>query len=171
MLHREELILGGAIRVFGVVGVRLPSIEQWNDPSLWRSAFDGLADGPPFVAESYLGDQYRVIDGGVVRWSPETGGQEGIGVTLDKWLASVRSDPGAEVPLWLLEDWEALHGTLPPDDHLAPSVPYILGGDYQLGNLHAISGVSDLHWRAQLATKLRDLPDGSEIRLHVKWEP
>jgi hypothetical protein len=165
------LIADGAIRVFGATGTRLPSVEQWNVPSLWRDSYDGLADGPPFIAESFIGEQYRIVDGEVVRWNPETGGHEPSGRTLDGWLALVRSEASMEVPTWLLRDWEALHGPLPPTVHLAPSVPIVLGGLYDLGNLHSVAAVSDLRWRAQLATQLRDLPDGAEVRLHVKWEP
>src|SRR6476660_10382328 len=101
----EELIAGGAIRVFGATGTRLPSVEQWNVPSLWRDTYDGLADGPPFVAESFMGEQYRTLDGEVVRWNPETGEHDLCGGTLDEWLALVRSDASAEVPTWLLQDW------------------------------------------------------------------
>lgn len=167
----EELIAGGAIRVFGRVGGRLPSLEDWNAPRRWRDAFDGLADGPPFIAESFLGEQYRIVDGEVVRWNPETGQQEPCGASIGDWLTLVRFDPSAEVPLWLLEDWRRLHGILPPGHHLAPSVPFVLGGGYDLSNLYPLAAVSDLRWRAQLATQLRDMPDGAEVRLHVKWEP
>ncbi len=167
----EELIAGGAIRVFGATGTRLPSVEQWNVASLWRDKYDGLADGPPFVAESFMGEQYRMADGEVVRWNPETGEHDRSGRALDEWLALVRSDASAEVPTWLLREWEAIHGPLPPNEHLAPSVPIVLGGSYALSNLYSIAAVADLRWRAQLAAQLRDLPDGADVRLHVKWEP
>jgi hypothetical protein len=166
----EELIADGAIRLFGDRGLLLPSREQWNSGSLWRYAFEGLADGPPFVAESFLGEQYRVVDGIVARWNPETGEQEETDLTLQDWLALVRDDPSAEVPVCLLEDWEAENGRLPPDRHLAPRVPFVLGGGYEVDNLYSLPAVSDLRWRAQIATQIRSLPDGADVRVHVKWE-
>lgn len=167
----EEIIGGGAVRIFGPVARRLPSIEAWNDPGLWRDAFADLADGPPFVAENFLGEQYRIVDEAVFCWNPETGEQEPTGMTFGDWLARVRSDPGSEVPTWLLDDWQAAHGPLSPGDHLAPLVPFVLGGGYEVENLHATPGVADLRWRAQLAVQLQDLPDGTDVRLHVKREP
>jgi hypothetical protein len=53
---------------------------------------------------------------------------------------------------------------------LAPKVPFVLGGEFELGNMYAADAGSDLAWRAQLAQQIRDLPDGAEVTLHVRWE-
>ena len=163
----EEVIAGGAIRVFGLTGTLLPSVSAWNDPDLWRAAFDGLADGTPFFAENFLGEQYRIVEGEVTRWDPDTCDHELCGADLDGWLARVRADPAGAAPLWMHEEWEATHGALSTQNHLAPRVPYVLGGEYSLDNVRDLDSVTDLRLRATLATRIRDLPDGASIEFDV----
>ena len=158
-------------RLFGRVNDGMRSIREWNAPELWRDAYAGLADGPDFLAENFLGEQYRLIDGIVCRWDPETGEHESLGAEWESWQMRVETDPSAEAPVWLLEDWEAQNGRLSPREHLAPRVPFVLEGEFDVSNLYRIDAVSDLRWRAQLATQVRTVPDGASVRLHVKWEP
>jgi RHS repeat-associated protein len=167
--RREALIAGGAIRVRGDAGTRLLSIEAWNRAELWRGDYGDLAQGSDFVAETFLGEQYRIDSAGVFRWDPETGQQDLVADSFEEWLAKVSRDPGSEVPDWLLADWVAVHGPLPTTSHLLPAVPYVLGGDYDVANLTAIDAVASMRWRAQLARQIRDLPDGEPVKLRVDW--
>jgi hypothetical protein len=169
-LTAGELIAGTAIRIFGRTGHLLRSIADWNDPSLWRGEFDGLADGPDFIAESFLGEQYRVIDGRVVRWNIETGESQRIEASWEDWLLDVRADPESEVAVWLLEEWQLRYRSIKPTEHLAPKQPFVLGGGFHAENLYAVESASNLRWHAQLARQLRDVPDGAEVRVTVRWD-
>lgn len=165
----EELIAGAALRVFGTRAYALKSSSEWNDLALWRSAYDGLADGPEFLAENFLGEQYRSIGGRIVRWNIETAESEPTGLSWAEWLETARRDPATLVPIWLLQDWEIQNRVLEPHEHLAPKRPFVLGGEFQAANLYAVESVSNLRWNAQLACGLRDVPDGEEVRISLRW--
>jgi hypothetical protein len=168
---QPELILsGGAIRVFGDIGQQLPSRPTWNDATGWKGKYVNIPIPGEVVAESFLGDQYLVVDLLVARWDPESGDTEPTGLSLDDWIARMREDASTEVPVWLLSEFERSNGSLAVTEHLAPRLPFILGGEFEVDNLYAADAVKDLEWRAQLAVQLRDLPDGAEVKLHVRWE-
>jgi hypothetical protein len=166
----EQILGGGAVRVFGDVGEKLPSRAAWNDPIGWKREFGAILPAGEIFAESFLGDQYVVVEELVSRWDPETGEAEPTGLSLSAWIERVRSDAADQQPVWLLEAWEQANGGLPVTHHLAPKVPFVLGGEFEVDNLCSVDAASDLAWRAQLALQIRDLPDGAEVKLHVRWE-
>ena len=168
---QPELILGGgAIRVFGDIGERLPARAQWNDPAGWKSNYGDIPIPGEVLAEGFLGDQYLLVDRLVVRWDPETGETEPTGMRLDEWIQAMREDASSQEPVWLLEAWEESNGPLPVTQHLAPKQPFVLGGAFEVDNLFATDANSDFAWRGQLALQIGDLPDGAEVKLHVRWE-
>jgi hypothetical protein len=48
---------------------------------------------------------------------------------------------------------------------LLPKIPFILGGRYESSNLYAVDAVTGMCYRGELWQQLRDLPDGSQVRL------
>ncbi len=167
---REQILGAGAIRVFGDLGEYLPSRSVWNEASGWKRHYTDVPVPDVVIAESFLGEQYAVVDSVVVRWDPETGETESKGLSEGGWIAAMEDDPSVDAPVWLLQAWELANGALPLTQHLAPKVPFVLGGEFELGNMYAADAGSDLAWRAQLAQQIRDLPDGAEVTLHVRWE-
>jgi hypothetical protein len=76
-----------ALHVFasGWAGDEL-SVEEWNSASLWRNAFDGMADGLVFFAEDLFGSQFALRNGEVVSFDPETGGVEHLADSMRRGL-------------------------------------------------------------------------------------
>jgi hypothetical protein len=48
-----------------------------------------------------------------------------------------------------------------------PKIPFILGGQYTFDNLYAGSPLEGMTFKGDLAMQIRDLPDGTKIRLRV----
>lgn len=51
---------------------------------------------------------------------------------------------------------------------LAPAVPFVLGGSYDVGALRAKSDVELARFRASVFAQIRDLPDGAQIRITLE---
>ncbi len=67
----------------------------------------------------------------------------------------------------LAHGWQQRHGPLPPGVRLVPNVPFVLGGDHVVENLHPLPAVQGMQLRTELAVRLRDLPDGTRVRYRV----
>ncbi len=147
-----------------VVGV---SLGDWNAEDLWRAGYEGITDGLTFFAEDIFGHQFAIGSGGVYRFDPETGERERIAADLKEWALLILGDYKVETGYPLAHEWQRLHGPLPVGKRLVPKLPFVLGGEFSVDNLHAQDAVEAMCYRASIATQLRDLPDGATIRLQV----
>ena len=143
------------------------SLEEWNEPSLWIDAYDGLAANVFFFAEDVFGNQFGFTQNGVVSWDAETGAQALVGADAEEWARAVLEDAGFMTGWTLGHDWQAKYGALAPGQRLAPKVPFVLGGDFAVDNLFAIEAGEGMRLRSAVATAVRDHPDGSAIRYLV----
>jgi hypothetical protein len=142
-------------------------VIEWNEPALWRDAYEGAADGPVYFAEDLFGVQFGLREGAVVRFDPETGESEVIAANLEAWASLVLGDPDYWTGAPVARAWQAEHGPLVPGRRLLPATPFVLGGGYELANFAAIHVVEGMRFRGNVAAQLRELPDGAEVVLKV----
>ncbi len=157
--------LESALHVFPVgsevVGV---SLGDWNAKELWRSMYEGITDGLTFFAEDVFGHQFAIGSGGVYRFDPETGERERIATDLEEWASIILGDYKVETGYPLAHEWQLRNGPLPAGKRLVPKLPFVLGGEFSVDNLHAQDAVEAMRYRASIATQLRGLPDGATVR-------
>jgi hypothetical protein len=46
-------------------------------------------------------------------------------------------------------------------------VPFVLGGEFVLDNLYLAVAVEGMRFRADIASQIKELPDGAQIRLNI----
>jgi hypothetical protein len=46
-------------------------------------------------------------------------------------------------------------------------VPFVLGGEFVLDNLYLAVAVEGIRSRADIASQIKELPDGAQIRLNI----
>jgi len=51
---------------------------------------------------------------------------------------------------------------------LSPKIPFVMGGDYEVDFLYSIESVKAMRFRGSVAIQIRELPDGSKVRVIVK---
>jgi hypothetical protein len=158
----------GALHVFSDLGSPLePGIVRWNESSLWRDAYEGLAESGLFFAEDVFGNQFCWRDGGVSAFDAETGAFEHMASGIEEWAGRVL----AEYNLWtgfkLAHEWQVDNGALPVGRRLLPKRLFVLGGEYEVKNLYAADAVRGMRYRGSVATQIRDVPDGSTIKLTI----
>lgn len=140
---------------------------DWNREDLWRSAYEGMADGAVFFAEDVFGTQFCLREDIVATFDPETGAFETMASSLEHWAQLILDDHAYWTGHPLAHDWQAAHGPLPVGSRLLPVTPFVLGGEYTLENLRAIVATEGMRYRASIAHQIRDLPDGAQIELRV----
>ena len=143
------------------------TLEEWNDPEPWRGAYGSLADGHLFFAEDAFGGQFSIRDEAVCTFDPETGDAEILATDLEGWADKILSDYAVLTGSPLGHDWQVRHGPLPIGQRLAPKLPFVLGGEFVVDNLFAVDAVEGMRMRGDLASQLRDRPDGATVRYHV----
>lgn len=142
-------------------------LTLWNSDELWRSEYEDMAQGCLFFAEDVFGEQFCIADGAVWRFNPETGERKHMADSLAGWIERIFDDFVTETGYPLAAIWQERHGLLRADQRLVPHTPFVLGGQFTLDNLQAQEAVKGMRSRANVARKIRNLPNGSSVRLII----
>ncbi len=159
-----------ALHVFPSTLANVPvmTLEQWNAAPLWVGGYADAAVECLFFAEDIFGTQFCLSHGRVWSFDPETGDKTEVAATIDGWAATILADPDVQLGSGLAAAWERAHGPLPEGQRLVPVTPFVLGGDFTLENLRAMSAVESMRYRADVASQLRGVPDGTAVDLRVR---
>lgn len=158
----------GALHVLSDMGNSEENgIVAWNDRSLWRQDYEGMADSGLFFAEDVFGNQFVLRDNVVWTFDPETGMSEEMAHGIEDWAEKVLADFGFWTGHPVAHEWQASHGQLPLGARLLPVRPFVLGGEFSVENLRALNDVQGMKYRASLAVQIRDLPDGASVKFQV----
>lgn len=154
------------VRPVGDTPNRGDGLIVWNDPSRWIDSYTdpALADRT-FFAEDVFGDQFSLRDGRVERMNAETGQFSEMADSLETWAALMLEEFEAETGYEVARDWQKEHGPLPEGFRLVPRKPFLIGGEYEVGNLIAKDEVAAMRMRGKFASHIRNLPDGAKIRV------
>lgn len=142
-------------------------LDRWNEHCCWRYAFDGMADGCLFFAEDAFGGQFAIKSDGIYHFDPETGSQELLSGDLESWAEALISDYEVLTGYPLAHEWQVSHGEIPSGSRLVPKRPFVLGGSFSIDNLYLISSAKGMRLRGSIATQIRDLPDGSAVKIEI----
>lgn len=139
------------------------SLERWNSPDLWRGRYSDVDEGWVFFGQDIFGEQFFLAGDVVGKFNPETGDVEQFAVNLEDWAKNILDDYEVTTGHPLEHAWQVAHGGLRRGDRLVPKIPFVAGGQYSLGNLHACESLRSMYLRADLARQIRDLPDGAQF--------
>jgi hypothetical protein len=142
-------------------------LVRWNAPSLWRDSFDSMADDYTFFAEDVFGGQFALAIGGVYSFDPETADAVLIGDTLEEWAEHILEEYEVLTGYPLAHDWQVRFGPLQSGTRLIPKIPFVLGGEFELGNVFAGDAVQGMRMRGEVAVQIRDLPDGTKVQYRI----
>lgn len=148
-------------------GVPPLGVLEWNQKQLWKGSYNLELDHVLFFAEDAFGCQHGVIDDKVSLFDPETGQFEELASTLQGWAQAIIEDYEYRTGYPLAHAWQIQNHPLRPGTRLLPNVPFVLGGKYDLDNLHVTDDVEGMKFRASVANQIRDVPDGGQIVLEV----
>lgn len=110
-----------------------------------------------------FGDIFLLLGEGVARLSTETSAVDEFWPSIEAWLSELKDDPDTMVGRGFLLNWQSQNGDLKNGHRLAPKMPFIFGGSYDLENIVSLPIQEILGFRAHIARQIRDLPDGSRI--------
>lgn len=164
-------VFESALHVFPRGGVEsVMSLDRWNSASLWRGDYHELAEGCLFFAEDIFGGQFCIKDDRIFTFDPETGELEGIADAMEGWAQVILEDCEVLTGYPLAHAWQENLGPIAPGMRLVPKIPFVLGGEYEVENLHLLDAVKGMKLRASLAWQIRNLPDGAQVEYRITDE-
>jgi hypothetical protein len=140
-------------------------LQAWNEKKLWRDWYQELTDGLFFFAEDIFGGQFALRGDEIVSFEPESGEIEFIAPSIERWAHELLLNYAGLTGYPLAHSWQSLNGRIPIGKRLLPKTPFILGGLYEDNNLYALDAVKGMRYRGELWEQLRDLPDGTQVKL------
>lgn len=158
-------------RVFGMTSdEQIPSIEEWNK-SDWKLAYGPLADGLLFVAEDIFGDQYGYSFRGekreFIKFYCEGEEIELLG-GINWFLGALATPVKSGAIDGQLIAAAAAKGLNPSsNEHLAFTVPLVVGGCRDVSNLAVESVPLHLGMLAQLSLRNASLADEAPIAVFL----
>lgn len=120
-----------------------------------------------FFAEDVFGGQFCIKDSKVYTFDPETGSLEYLADDIESWVQILLSDYEVLTGYPLAHQWQKQNGQLPAGKRLLPKLPFVLGGEFVLDNLYLADAVEGMRFRADIASQIKDLPDGAQIRFNL----
>jgi hypothetical protein len=153
LLVRPGCIAGGAII----------DARSWNEPGLWKSSYGELEPDAFCFAEDAFGNQFAVQSEGVIRFDSETAECQAFAGSLDEWATKILEDYELHTGYVLARDWQVLHGPMPAGSRLLARRPFVLGGEYAVGNLICWNDVKGMRARGALARQLKHVPEGGRV--------
>jgi hypothetical protein len=164
------VLRGGALHVRGAV--RAPEwhslANAWQGSRAFHLLYPVVSpDDIPF-AQDCLGDQFLLRHGRVVRLSAEHGELEPLDIDLSTFLASASHDPVEFLLSEPLLTQTGQGGRLQPGELLLAYPPYCTNQASQGTALKAVPAVEVIEFHADFARRIRDLPDGSRVRIVVE---
>jgi hypothetical protein len=142
----------------------------WGERALWRLFPAVGAVDVPF-AEDFLGDQYLLREGQVLRLDAEIGSLGTLPYDLGSLVAAIERDPVATLRLEPLLEFRRLGGVLAPGQLLSVYPPFCTEESARGVSLRAIAAADLISSLADLARQLAAVPDGGRVRIVVEKVP
>jgi hypothetical protein len=143
------------------------SLDDWNEDTLWRKYYNGLADDCLFFAEDVLGCQFCIKKDQIYSFDPETGMLDYLADDIEGWAKVIISNYKTLTGYPLAYQWQKRNGILPAKKRLLPKIPFVVGGEFVLDNLYLADTVEGMRSRANFANQIKGLPDGAKIKFDV----
>ncbi|MCW3010371.1 MAG: hypothetical protein JWO90_775 [Solirubrobacterales bacterium] len=151
-----------ALQVFPAAAAGgVPSVAEVN--AALAEAFGELAAGHVAFGQDLFGVLFTWHEDHVCAFDPETAEHEPVADDVEGWAAALLAEPEELVGSAFAFDWQERHGAVEPGERLVPLLPFVLGGEYDDGNLEPRGSLQALRERAALARVVATLPDGAEV--------
>lgn len=142
-------------------------LDDWNENTLWRNDYKGLADGCLFFAEDVFGGQFCIKNNHIYTFDPETGALAYLADDIEGWAKAIISDYDVLTGYSLAHQWQKQNDQLPAKKRLLPKLPFVAGGRFVLDNLYLADAGEGMRFRADIANQIKGLPDGAQIKFNV----
>ncbi len=138
-----------------------------NGPRALHEHYQDVDKGDMAFAEDFLGDQFLLRDGQVLRLYAETGELEALSPDIDTFFDQLMADPDDLLDLPdFLQEWHR-DGQLTPDKAVHVHPPFCMENPSQDYSFQPIPRLELLDCHIHLSKTLAGLPDGAQIEFQI----
>lgn len=138
--------------------------------ALFHKYFGKLTDNLFSFGQDIFGFQFAFVKDStqIIYFNSETGEREVMGNNFNDWLQVLDSRLEYYTGEPLMKDWIKEKGPIAPEVRLIPIKPFVIGGDYEIYNLHTLAFPKYLDYYSDIAHQISNIPDGTPVKLTVK---
>lgn len=142
------------------------SIERINIGSNWKDLYGDEVKNSTSFGQDVFGCQFLVSPtSGYFKLDLETGQKEYLGETLEEFFSSILEDPECQTGYTLAYEWQNEHGALKKNHVLSPKIPFLMGGEYSVGNLFEVTTNGRIELASDIFSQTKDLSDGQQVQI------
>jgi hypothetical protein len=161
-------VFESALEIFPCTGSNISySLWEWNENQLWRNVYGSAAPHGLCFSHDIFGTQFVLYDERVYQFDPETAETSFLADDLESWARIILDDYDFFTGHTVAHEWQSTYGPVEHRHRLLPITPFVLGGEYRIGNLVSEEASMAMRIRGRLAREIRDLPDGSQVTYTV----
>lgn len=164
---------GGGFHIFGACfAPDWHALGQlWIGPDRLHVGYPELRKSDVPFGEDCMGDQFLIRNDTVIRLSAEIGEVEPTGHSLWEFLRSAQENPVEFLELHPLIQFQNEGGKLRPGELLNAAPPFVFKESAKGVSLKAVPAIEQRTFTRTLYAGLKDVPDGSKVRLVAKDAP
>ncbi len=129
--------------------------------------FGVLTKGNIFFGQDIFGNQFSFTQQGITLFNIETSESDFLAANFSEWLKVLEKDLDYLTGYTFLKKWEIENKVLEYNQRLCAKKPFVIGGVYESANLYAQYFPTYISSNANIARQVKEIPDGSEIRLKI----
>lgn len=131
--------------------------------SVWTT-YEAVPSDAVLFAEDAFANPFFVSDDAYRFLDLETGEAQFVGSSLDGFVQALLARWNYFSGFATAHAWQLANGALAPAERLIPTVPFVLGGQFEETNLRAVDADEAIRLRTGLHAQLRGRPDGMKVR-------
>lgn len=137
---------------------------------LIQDYFGKLSEKVHAFGQDIFGHQFAFVKGSpeIVHFNAETGEIAVIAHSFNDWISAFENKLDYYTGAPLMDDWIAEKGPIPPDARLVPIKPFVIGGEFEVSNLHLLPFPQYLSYYADIARQISSIADGTQVKIVLK---
>ena len=139
-------------------------LHDWNNSNVWIGHYEQKIEDTIFFAEDIFGCQFCIHSNKIYSFDPETITFDYLSDDFEGWAEQILNDYNVLTGYSLGKEWQEENGKLGINERLVPIIPFVLGGEYEVSNLHSIDRIKGMRLRAEIANQISSIPDGSNVQ-------
>jgi hypothetical protein len=169
LLANGFILFGGGLHVRGACETPdWHSLRQvWTGDDALLQMFPAVRPNDVPFAQDFLGDQFLLRDGLVIRLLGETGEVEEMGIRLNGFLDSAKEDPDKFLSLEVLRKFQSEGAALEPGELLSVYPPLCTKEASAGISVRAIPAMDRIRFLADFARQIATASDGARVRVIV----